>query len=111
MIVQKFLNSDEKKFFSSFKNVSYVDNLDNSFLFIDTFSIVSSLKFLITIDTSIGHIAGYLSKKTFLLLQHPSVFYWGFKKKNSVDYPNHILIRQKKPGSWGYVLRKLIELL
>ena len=111
LILQKFLDNNEKKFFSLFKNVSLPDSLDKSFLFQDTFDIVSSLKFLITIDTAIGHIAGYLGKKNYLLLQHPSVFYWGFEKKKSVDYKNHIIIRQSQRGDWGSVIKELIKLL
>ncbi len=111
LILQKFLDDDEKIFFSSFKNVTYIKDLDKSLLFRDTYNIVDSLKFLITVDTSIGHIAGYLGKKTYLLLQHPSVFYWGFQKEKSSDYQNHLIIRQNKPENWDYVISKLIDLL
>ena len=111
LVLQKHLDNHEKKFFSSFNNVSYIKDLDDSFIFGDTFNIVNSLKFLISVDTSIGHIAGYLNKKNYLLLQQPSVFYWGFDNKKSVDYNNHIIIRQKTPGDWESVIRDLIELL
>ena len=111
LILQKTLNKDEKGFFSNFDNVSFINDLDSSLLFENTFDIVSSVKYMITVDTAIGHISGYLGKKSFLLLQHPSVFYWGFKSKSSTDYKNHHLLRQPKPGDWDSVINDLINII
>ena len=109
LILQKPLNNYEKSFFSNFSNVNIVDNYDNNFLFQDTFNIVNSLKFLISIDTAITHIAGYHGKKNFLLLPHPSSFYWGYKDKRSVDYKNHLIFRQRSPTDWQPVIDDLIN--
>ena len=79
--------------------------------FENTFELVSSVKYMITVDTAIGHISGYLGKKSFLLLQHPSVFYWGFKSSSSTDYKNHHLLRQPKTGDWDSVINDLINLI
>ena len=64
----------KKRDFFKFKNVELVNGIDNEFIFKDTFNIINSVKFIITIDTAINHIAGYLEKKTFLLLNFPSSF-------------------------------------
>jgi len=111
LILQKNLNKDEKNFFSSFDNVRFINDLDSSLLFEDTFNIISSVNFMITIDTAIAHISGYLCKKSFLLLQNPSSFYWGFESKRSTDYKKYHLIRQSKRGDWISVINDLINLI
>lgn len=111
LILQNELNKNEKSFFSNFDNVTYINNIDNSFIFEDTYNIINSVKFVISIDTAITHIAGYLGKKNFLLLRHPSSFYWGLKNISSSDYKNHIIIRQKKMNDWESVLKELLKLV
>ena len=96
-------------FFSIFKNVSYINKLDENLIFEDTFSIINSVNFVISVDTAINHIAGYLGKKKFLLLKHPSSFYWGYSNSKSTDYENHILIRQKKDRRLGKCIKRFIR--
>ena len=110
LVLQNSLNDEEKSFFSTFDNVTYINNIDNLFIFEDTYSIINSTKFVISIDTAITHIAGYLGKKNFLLLRHPSSFYWGYKNTKSSDYKNHIIIRQKKTNDWEGALTELLNL-
>lgn len=109
LILQNTFSENEKSFFSFHKNVSYIDNLDNNLIFEDTFNIINSVKFVISIDTAVTHIAGYLGKKNYLLLKHPSSFYWGYKNTKSTDYHNHVIIRQNKINDWRSVLTKLVE--
>ena len=111
LVLQNKLNADEKLFFSTFNNVTYINDIDSAFIFEDTFSIINSVRFVISIDTAITHIAGYLGKKNFLLLRHPSSFYWGYKNTKSSDYKNHIIIRQKKTNDWVGALRELLNLI
>ena len=47
----------------------YLSDLDKIFIFEDTFSIINSVKFVISIDTAINYIAGYFGKKKLLLLE------------------------------------------
>ncbi len=109
LVLQKPIDECEKKFFSNFSNVNIIDNFDNNFIFKDTFNIVSSLKFLISIDSAITHIAGYHGKKNYLLLSYPSSFYWGYSEKRSVEYKNHFLLRQSSSLDWQSVVNDLIK--
>ena len=111
LILQNDLNEDEKNFFSKFKNVKYINDLDSSAIFQDSFSIINSVRYVISIDTAISHIAGYLGKKTYLLLNTPSSFYWGYNTNHSHDYKNHIIFRQEKPGDWNSIIKKLLKCL
>jgi hypothetical protein len=111
LILQNNLNENEKSFFSAFKNVATIENLDNSLIFKDTFNIINSAKFVISIDTATTHISGYLGKKNYLLLNHPSSFYWSYNKLKSTDYQNHVIIRQKYQGDWTFAINQLINLI
>jgi hypothetical protein len=111
LILSKDFDKKEFSFLSSFKNISFVKNLDKSNLFIDTFNILSSVKYVISVDTAVTHIAGYLGKKNYLLLNHPSSFYWSYNKLKSTDYQNHVIIRQKYQGDWTFAINQLINLI
>ena len=111
LIIQKNLGNDEINFFAGFKNVQIVKDIDKNNIFEDTFSIVNSVKFTISVDTAVGHIAGYLQKKNYLLLNFLGHFYWGYNQEKVNDYPNHIIIRQKINGDWSSVIEKIIRLI
>ena len=111
LILSKDFDKKEFSFLSSFKNIYFVKNLDKSNLFIDTFNILNSVKYVISVDTAVTHIAGYLGKKNYLLLNKPGSFYWGMEKNKSLDYPNHIILRQKTIGNWISVIDELIKLI
>lgn len=111
LILQNNLNKNEKSFFSAFENVDTIENLDNSLIFKDTFNIINSVKFVISIDTATTHISGYLGKRNYLLLNHPSSFYWSYNKLKSADYQKHEIIRQKYQGDWTFVINQLINLI
>ena len=111
LILSKDFEKKELSFLSSFKNISFVKNLDKSNLFIDTFNILNSVKYSISVDTAVTHIAGYLGIKNYLLLTKPGSYYWGMKKEKSSDYPNHIILRQKTTGNWISVIDDVIKLI
>lgn len=111
LILQKSLNEVETNFFLNFPNITFINNLDNSMIFNDTFNIINSVKSIISIDTAVAHLAGYLNKRCYLLLKNPSHFYWRYNKSKSLDYQNHIIIRKKQLSNWDFVIDKLIDLL
>ena len=85
--------------------------MDKNNIFEDTFDIVNSVKFIISIDSAVSHIAGYLGKKNYLLLRHEGHFYWGHNKDRSNDYPNHIILKQRNKNDWSTVINKLIKII
>ena len=76
----------------------------NSFL--DTASLLVSLDCIVTVDTSVGHLAGRLGVPTLLLLIcHPD-WRWGFADK--IDwYPSLRLIRQRSPNDWSTAITEI----
>jgi tetratricopeptide (TPR) repeat protein len=76
--------------------------------FMDTAALMQSLDLIITIDTSIAHLAGALNRPVWLLLPYHSDWRWGIQGQTSPFYPSIRLFRQKEPGNWQAVMREVV---
>lgn len=76
--------------------------------FMDTASLINSLDLIITIDTSIAHLAGALNKRVWLLLPFRSDWRWGIKGDETPFYPSMRLFRQKNPGDWQAIIEQIM---
>ena len=79
--------------------------------FADTAALISQLDLVITIDTSVAHLAGALGAETWLILPFSPDWRWGIGKTDSPWYPGMRIFRQQKRGDWGTVIGDLIEAL
>src|SRR5690606_11591874 len=80
----------------------------------DTAAVVDRLDLVITVDTSVAHLAGALGKPTWLLLPHVCDFRWMTKGETSMWYPSMRIFRQPDPGNWESVfdqVRAELEIL
>lgn len=68
--------------------------------FSDTAAILSVLDLVITVDTSVAHLAGALGRPTWVLV--PFVPHWSYllDRADSLWYPTMRLFRQSRPGDW-----------
>jgi hypothetical protein len=89
--------------------VRALDNLIHDFA--DTAGLLTQLDCLVTVDTSVAHLAGALGVKTYLLLSHCPDWRWGVTGTTTPFYPSMTLIRQPKPGDWEGVVMELASLL
>jgi tetratricopeptide (TPR) repeat protein len=74
-----------------------------------TSELVAGLDLVITIDTSVAHLAGAMGKPTIVMLHHYSSD-WRWREGEpgtSFWYPSVQVLRQPKPGDWGSVLDEL----
>lgn len=76
--------------------------------FADTAALVDSLDLVITVDTSIAHLAGALGKPVWLMNRFASCWRWLQKGVDSPWYPNMRLFRQPAPGDWEAVVREIV---
>jgi FkbM family methyltransferase len=79
--------------------------------FAETASLLSELDLLVTIDTSVAHLAGALAVPTFLLLRYTSDWRWFDKPDTSPWYPTFKLFRQDRSGTWDAPLARLSKAL
>ena len=75
--------------------------------FADTAYALSGMDLLITVDTSIAHLAGALGIPTLLLLSFTPDFRWLLGREDSPWYPSVRLYRQATYGDWASVIQKV----
>ncbi len=78
--------------------------------FADTANLIASLDGVITVDTSVAHLAGSLGAPTLTLLPFPGDFQWGFAD-TTPWYPTMRFIRQRSRWDWLGVQNQLQEAL
>lgn len=69
--------------------------------FADTAGLVASLDLVISVDTSVAHLAGALNKPVWLLSRFDSCWRWLCDREDSPWYPSARLFRQKASGDWA----------
>lgn len=106
-IIQKSLTKEEHIFLNQFDNIIiHSEDIHN---FYDTAIIVNKMDFIISVDTSVAHLAGALNKKVHLLLSFSPDFRWLLNNKSTRWYPSFNIIRQEKFNDWQSVIDNLIK--
>lgn len=78
--------------------------------FLDTAAVMETLDLVVTVDTSIGHVAGALGRPVFILLKAVGADWrWLFRRENTAWYPTARLFRQAKPGDWEELLARVAD--
>ncbi len=72
--------------------------------FEDSAAILQSVDLLISVDTSVVHLAGALGRPAWVLLPYAPDWRWLLERTDSPWYPSLRLFRQPKPGDWGSVI-------
>jgi hypothetical protein len=75
--------------------------------FADTAALVSCLDLVITVDTSVAHLAGALGCPTWILLPYTPDYRWLLDRDDSPWYPTVRLFRQSKTRDYGIVLDRV----
>ena len=68
--------------------------------FDETAAIIANLDLVITVDTSMGHLAGAIGKPAWILLSKASDWRWLIDRHDTPWYPTVRLFRQSVPGAW-----------
>ena len=76
------------------------DHRDDLTDFAETAALIETLDLVITIDTSVAHLAGALGKPVWLMLPHVAEWRWLRVRADSPWYPTARLFRQAAPGDW-----------
>ena len=79
--------------------------------FADTAALVSNLDLVISVDTSVAHLAGALGRRTCVLLPYAPDWRWMLNRSDSPWYPTMRLFRQPKPDDWETPVKQLAEQL
>ena len=85
-------------------------NLGETFRdFADTAAAVQNLDLIITIDTSVAHLAGAMNKPTWILIPYCPEWRWLLDREDTPWYKSARLFRQKEEGNWDEVLDRVYK--
>ncbi len=72
--------------------------------FADTAALTEALDLVISVDTSVAHLAGALGKPVWLLNRYDTCWRWLLDRDDSPWYPTLRQFRQPSPGDWAAVV-------
>lgn len=75
----------------------------------DTAALIDQLDLVISVDTSVAHLAGAMGKPVWILLCFDCSWRWLANRSDSPWYPTARLYRQERPGDWESVVTRVRE--
>ncbi len=105
-ILQKEVAADDKVALSAFPDI-HIPGADLA----DTAALITGLDLVVTVDTSIAHLAGALGKPCWIMLPHAADFRWLRDRDDSPWYPSVRLFRQTHRRDWPGVIARVAAAL
>ncbi|WP_338641482.1 tetratricopeptide repeat protein [Burkholderia pyrrocinia] len=88
--------------------LSFADALTD---FAETAALVDTLDLVISVDTSVAHLAGALGRPVWVLLPRVPDWRWLLERDDCPWYPAATLFRQTRPGDWPAVVCRVADAL
>lgn len=105
IVLQPELSADERAALDKHPRAASIHRFDKRIGdFADTAAIIERLDAVVSIDTSIAHLAGALRKPLWLMLPFAADWRWFTGDARSPWYPGATLVRQPQPGAWQEVV-------
>jgi len=73
----------------------------------DTVAIIAQLDLVVSVDTSVAHLAGAMGKPVWTLLPYVSEWRWLLDRDDTPWYPTMRLFRQRVPGDWQELINRV----
>ena len=77
------------------------------FDFSDTAALIEEMDVVISVDTSVAHLAGALGKVVWILLPYSPDYRWMLDRDDCHWYPSAKIFRQKEIGNWEKVINEI----
>ena len=103
-VLQKNISTEEKKLLEKFSNVTILDNLISDFS--ESALVISRMDKVISVDTSLIHLAGTLGKESLLFLPKVPDWRWGLSGEISQWYNSVKIVRQTDAYQWKNLIKK-----
>ncbi len=101
-VIQKDIREDDAAAVAAATGlIVHADRLTD---FAETAALISELDLVISVDTSVAHLAGALGVPTWILVQFSADFRWLRKRTDSPWYPTVRLFRQAERNAWPPVI-------
>ena len=79
--------------------------------FADTAAIIANLDLVISVDSSVAHLAGAMGKPVWVMLNKGCDWRWFLEREDSPWYPTARLFRQTTAGDWPEVIMRIVQAL
>jgi tetratricopeptide (TPR) repeat protein len=79
--------------------------------FYDTAALIEALDVVVTVDTSVAHLAGALARPVIVMLPFAPDWRWMLGRTDSAWYPTATLVRQATARDWAPVVAEVRQLL
>lgn len=83
------------------------DPMDRVEDFADTAALLAHIDLIVSVDTSVAHLAGALGKPVWMLSRHDGCWRWLRDRSDSPWYPTMRIYRQSRPGDWDRVIEQV----
>ena len=90
------------------KLLNLMDDVED---FADTAAIIANLDLVISVDTSVAHLAGAMGAPVWLLDRFDTDWRWLLNRTDSPWYPSMRIFRQRSFADWGSVIPSVVEAL
>ncbi len=87
------------------------DPMDSVRDFADTAGIIANLDVVVSVDTSVAHLAGAMGKKVLLLDRYDNCWRWLHDRNDTPWYPSMTLFRQTTPDDWTDPVHRVVAAL
>jgi tetratricopeptide (TPR) repeat protein len=102
--LQRDPRADDKALLDASRIVDMTAHLTD---FAETAALVSCLDLVITVDTSVAHLAGALGRPTWIVLPYMPDYRWLLDREDSPWYPTARLFRQTATRDWSEVIERV----
>jgi len=86
-----------------------IDHTEHLTDFVETAALISQLDLVVTVDTSVAHLAAALGRPTWILLPHTPDYRWLLDRDDSPWYPSVRLFRQDDSRTYDSALARVRE--
>ncbi len=107
--LQKEIRDHDLSTLHNFSNLHFMGTHLNDFS--ETAALIEEMDLIISVDTSVAHLAGAMGKPLWLLLPYAPDWRWLLNTEKSAWYPSAHLFRQPKFNDWDSVIKLITHQL
>ncbi|WP_244815467.1 tetratricopeptide repeat protein [Caballeronia sp. Lep1P3] len=112
IVLQPFLTEDERTALLAHPRAKCIHRVEGRLeSFADTGAIIDRLDAIVSVDTSVAHLAGALGKPLWVMLPFAADWRWGVDGNRTAWYPRAQLVRQRAAGEWAGVIEEVAAAL